>query len=173
MGIKFRRPHYDYAQKARKADDIQMQQQVFSRKLGTVMVEDEREIIYIDESTFNLWQYPTRAWLAKGMGITLAETRGKSITIIGAISEDRGLVHYDLIVGSNNAETFSKFLLALKSKCPAPAVVVLDNLAVHKAKDVVAIYDRRFKELLLPPYSCTLNPIERLWSRIKTEWRKT
>ena len=55
MGIKFRRPHYDYAQKARKAGEIQIHQQIFSRKLGTVMVEDEREIIYIDESTFNLW----------------------------------------------------------------------------------------------------------------------
>ncbi|MFN9909114.1 MAG: transposase [bacterium] len=46
-------------------------------------------------------------------------------------------------------------------------MVVLDNLKVHHAKILEQVYDSNFKEMLLPPYSCELNPIERLWSVLK------
>ena len=138
------------------------------------MMEAEREIIYVDESSFNLWQYPNRCWLSRDMTVTLSERRGQSMTVIGAISKDRGLVHYAVIVGSNNADTFAKFLYELRAKCSErKTVVVLDNLTVHKASKVSAIYTSEFNEMFLPPYSCTLNPIERLWSLVKTEWRNT
>jgi transposase len=58
----------------------------------------------------------------------------------------------------------------LKAKCPSRTVVVLDNLKVHKAKVLENVYDANFKEMLLPPYSCELNPIERLWSVLKRKW---
>jgi transposase len=51
-------------------------------------------------------------------------------------------------------------------------VVVLDNLKVHHAKILEQVYDSNFKEMLLPPYSCELNPIERLWSVLKRKWVK-
>ena len=138
------------------------------------MIEGGREIVYVDESTFNLWQYPNRSWLREGMTVSLSEKRGKSMTVIGAISKDRGLVHYEIVVGSNNADTFSKFLTDLRWKCRArKSVVVLDNLTVHKASKVIEVYNAWFKEMFVPPYSCTLNPIERLWSLVKTEWRNT
>ena len=96
------------------------------------------------------------------------------MTVIGAISKDRGLIHYTVIVGSNNTDTIAKFLYELRAKCSQrKTVVVLDNLTVHKASKVSAIYTSEFKEMFLPPYSCTLNPIERLWSLVKTEWRNT
>jgi hypothetical protein len=50
---------------------------------------------------------------------------------------------------------------------------VLDNLKVHKSKKLDEIYDTDFKEMLLPPYSCALNPIERLWSLVKRQWQKS
>ena len=49
-------------------------------------------------------------------------------------------------------------------------VVVLDNLKIHHAKILDDVYDRDFKEMFLPPYSCELNPIERLWSVLKRKW---
>ena len=95
------------------------------------------------------------------------------MSVVAAISKERGLVHYEIIVGSNNAHTFCTFLSNLKAKTITKSVVVLDNLTVHKAKIVTDVYTQEFKELFLPPYSCTLNPIERLWSLVKTEWRNS
>ena len=51
--------------------------------------------------------------------------------------------------------------------------MVLDNLKVHKSKKLDEIYDPDFKEILLPPYSSALIPIERLWSLVKQQWQKS
>jgi transposase len=51
-------------------------------------------------------------------------------------------------------------------------IVVADNLAAHKAKRVAAALDERGASIWhLPSYSPDLNPIERLWSKIKTSLR--
>lgn len=48
-------------------------------------------------------------------------------------------------------------------------IVVADNLAAHKANKVAESLQERDAEIwLLPTYSPDLNPIERLWSKIKT-----
>jgi transposase len=48
-------------------------------------------------------------------------------------------------------------------------VVVLDNLSSHKAASVRALIEGVGARLLfLPPYSPDLNPIEKMWSKIKT-----
>ena len=75
------------------------------------------EIIYIDETTFNLWQKLSRYWVTTGMKLSLIKTRGPSITVIGAISKERGLVHFEVFVESNNSNLFLNFMHALKNKC--------------------------------------------------------
>jgi transposase len=52
------------------------------------------------------------------------------------------------------------------------AVMVMDNLAAHKA-DVVrdALDGARLNHRYLPPYSPDLNPIEPAWSKLKTRLR--
>ena len=58
--------------------------------------------------------------------------RGHSITIIGAISLQRGLVHYEIFDDTNNAERFGHFLIGLKNKCMNKKVaIVQDNLRIH------------------------------------------
>ena len=52
-------------------------------------------------------------------------------------------------------------------------MIVLDNLSVHNARTVNEEFNRDFEKRLLPPYSCTLNPIEKLWNVVKSKWRKT
>ena len=113
LGVRYRKLSYDYQQKTQRAAEIQLKQKEFVHNLTICMMEQRREIIYIDETTFNLWQIPSRTWLAKGMKVQIAESRGKSITLIGAISRERGVIHYQLVVGSNNADTFAKFINGL------------------------------------------------------------
>ena len=69
------------------------------------------------------------------MKLPLLKTRGHSITVIGAISAERGLVHVEVMAESNNAEKFRNFMLALKAKCEGRKVLIVqDNLRIHHAK---------------------------------------
>lgn len=136
------------------------------------MAQDS-EVVYIDETSFHLWQFQSRCWLRKGMRLTIPDIRGSSITIIGAISEQRGLICYDLVMGTNNTQSFEHFIIKLKGMAQArKTIVVMDNLSVHKAKAVKRHFTFGFQQLFLPTYSCELNPIERLWAVIKNQWRR-
>ena len=49
----------------------------------------------------------------------------------------------------------------------------MDNLSAHKVTGVVeALAARRIEAWYLPPYSPDLNPIEKMWSKIKTAVRQ-
>lgn len=52
-------------------------------------------------------------------------------------------------------------------------IVVLDNLAAHRNPEAIAsIKEKGAFVWYLPPYSPDLNPIEKMWSKIKTLLRK-
>lgn len=52
-------------------------------------------------------------------------------------------------------------------------IVVLDNLSSHKAPDIRACIESAGATLrFLPPYSPDLNPIEMMWSKVKTYLRR-
>jgi transposase len=105
------------------------------------------------------------------MKLSMIKERGPLITVIGAISAERGLIHTQIYKENNNALHFQQFLFALKAKCAGRRVVViLDNLRVHHAKILSDVYTDDFEELFLPPYSSVLNPIERLWALLKRRW---
>ncbi len=52
-------------------------------------------------------------------------------------------------------------------------IVVLDNLAPHKHPEILQALERSGVQVWhLPPYSPDLNPIEKMWSKIKASLRK-
>lgn len=52
-------------------------------------------------------------------------------------------------------------------------IVVLDNLAAHRnAEAILAIRATGATVWYLPPYSPDLNPIEKMWSKVKAQLRK-
>ena len=52
-------------------------------------------------------------------------------------------------------------------------IVVMDNLSVHKNADARAAIEAAGAEIWdLPPYSPDLNPIEKMWSKVKAFLRK-
>lgn len=52
---------------------------------------------------------------------------------------------------------------------PANAIVIMDNLGAHKGARIEVLLKAVGAQLLfLPPYSPDLNPIELLWSKVKT-----
>ncbi len=52
-------------------------------------------------------------------------------------------------------------------------IVIMDNLRSHHVKKVAEVLEKaEVKLLYLPPYSPDLNPIEKMWSKIKSILRK-
>ena len=131
--ISYRKPQYSYYRKQANQNQIYQQQQKICKEMGELIVKG-RHIIYVDESTFNLWQTPNRAWVRSDTVLTLPSQRGKSITVIGAISEQVGLVHFKIFHGSNNSSTFKDFTKNLLRKIHNRATVYMDNLTVHHSK---------------------------------------
>ena len=101
----------------------------------------------------------------------MVNSRRLSITVIGAIIEEIGIIHHHMICESNNTENFENFLLGKKTKCEEMRVIIiLDNLRIYYSKKLNSIYTKDFKLMFLPPYSSPLNPVEKLWSVQKRKW---
>jgi len=94
--------------------------------------------------------------------------------MIGALSVQHGLLLTQVFVGSNTVDSFLPFIKQLKRINPLQKrIVVMDNLSVHHSKIVKEEFDNKwFSCQFLPPQSCELNPIERVWNLIKCQWRK-
>lgn len=95
----------------------------------------------------------------------------KTQTLLSAIRCDGVIRQATLILdGPVNSHTF----IGYTQQCLAPAlrpgdVVVMDNLAAHKTTAVQeAIAAVGADVWYLPPYSPDLNPIEKLWSKVKS-----
>ena len=69
-----------------------------------------------------------------------------------------------------------RFLEHLVANAPVPAkdmVVVCDNHASHHSIAVRQWADQQELQIVfLPPYSSTLNPVEKVWHSFKAEWAK-
>jgi hypothetical protein len=87
FGVKSVRPDYGYFKTQNEKRQLREKQMEFARLLGTlIMTRAYDEILYIDETSFHLWQKRASSWLRTGMKLHLVGGRGPSMTVIGAIS---------------------------------------------------------------------------------------
>jgi transposase len=100
----------------------------------------------------------------------------KTITMISAIQSTGVLEHATLALdGPMDGPTFLSYV----EDCLVPAltpgrIVVMDNLSAHKVQGVrQAIEGAGCDVWYLPAYSPDLNPIEKLWSKVKAWLRRT
>jgi transposase len=97
---------------------------------------------------------------------------GDNLTILGALTLE-GLVAVMTIQGATTGEVFLAFVVqVLAPLLREHQVVVMDNLAAHRAAGVrEAIEATGAKLVFLPPYSPDFNPIEPGWSKLKNSLR--
>ena len=103
----------------------------------------------------------------------LQQDRGQSRTVIGAICRSWPLMKYQ-VADKTNAASFCAFLqhIAREVESVENMVIVLDNHAAHRGKRARKLCQRLGINLeFLPPAASELNPIERMWSYFKHEWR--
>ena len=109
--VKYIRPNYTYWKSFAEKNSLKEKQLEFVQQIGDAIHGSYYdEIVYIDETTLNLWQKMSKCWVTSGMKLSLIKTRGPSITVIGAISKERGLVHFEVFVESNNSNLFMNFM---------------------------------------------------------------
>jgi len=87
-GIKYNKPNYKYWRSQAENNDLRgIQYKYVQELIGHMQKKSFDEIIFIDETTCNLWQKTSKCWLSMGMKLRMLKFRGHSITIIGAISQ--------------------------------------------------------------------------------------
>ncbi len=79
------------------------------------------------------------------------------------------------IDGPTTSEVFRAYVEHILVPTLRPGdIVVLDNLSPHKDKAALALIEAAGAEVRpLPPYSPDLNPIEKMWSKVKACLRRT
>jgi hypothetical protein len=141
-GVRYAKPQYNFKRKELNRSAIQAQQQTISRDLTSMLIAN-KHIVYVDETTFHQWQMPSRAWVRRDMDLQMPSTRGGSVTVIGAISERMGLVHYSIFAGSNDQNRFADFLEGLIAKLDGWAVIAMDNYSVHRSSRAQQMFNER------------------------------
>ena len=93
----------------------------------------------------------------------------KKTTLVSSVRLD-GTQAYEFFQGSLNGKNFLSYVKnTLIPTLKKGAIVVMDNLSCHKVKGVKeAIEEAGASVLYLPPYSPDFNPIEMMWSKMKT-----
>jgi transposase len=138
---------------------------------------DPARLVFLDESGFDTRLSRTHARAPRGLRAhgKAPGGRWRRLTLIGALALD-GLCAAMTVAGATNAAVFLAFVTqvlipALKRTRP-DAVVVMDNLAAHKAAVVRrALEAAEISYRYLPAYSPDMNPIELAWSKLKTYLR--
>ena len=135
------------------------------------------QLVFLDESgaKTNMTRLDGRS--AKGTRCNDHTPNGhwKTMTMLSAIRGE-GVIEDATVVcdGAMDGGTF----LAYVEDCLVPSlqcgdVVVMDNLAAHKVKGVREAIEAAGCDLwYLPPYSPDYNPIEKVWSKVKTYLRQ-
>lgn len=99
----------------------------------------------------------------------------KTMTMLSAIRMD-GVIQEATMVydGPMNRDTFVDYVEHRLVPTLRPGdVVVMDNLSSHKAASVRGLIEEAGADLwYLPPYSPDMNPIEKLWSKVKSWLRR-
>ena len=93
--------------------------------------------------------------------------------MIAALRWD-GVLAPMVIEGATDAAVFRAYVKhVLVPDLREGDIVVLDNLSSHKADEVEKMIRQAGAEVwFLPPYSPDLNPIEKMWSKIKEYLRQ-
>lgn len=131
-----------------------------------------RNLIYIDESPFNIHMLRSHGWAMRGRTPNpIVQPRGQNVTCILAVN-GLNLVHCEAIMGSVNGLVFKSYIdrvCAILGR-EEDFTFVVDNVNFHHRQDLITL--QNYEIVFLPPYSPFLNPCEEVFSLIKSRVRR-
>ena len=136
---------------------------------------DMEKVVFLDESGVNID-------MARRYGRSIGKTRvidhvpcntPKKTTIVSSIRLS-GKCAYRVLEGSMTGNHFKDYVeqVLVPTLCQED-IVVMDNLSCHKVagiEQMISMVGARI--IYLPPYSPDMNPIEKMWSKLKAFLRK-
>ena len=136
---------------------------------------DLKKLVFIDESgaKTNMTRLYGRAKYGERAVDSAPGGHWNTTTMIAAVTLD-GYRAPMVINGATNREVFKVYVEKFLLPTLEPGdCVILDNLSAHKGNEIREMIESVGAELwFLPPYSPDLNPIEKMWSKVKAILRK-
>jgi transposase len=137
---------------------------------------DPKRLVFIDETGIDTRMTRAHGRAARGRRATGGVPCGRweRLTVVGALALDGMIAAMSIAAATSTAVflAFTEQVLVPALRERPDAIVVMDNLAVHKAQVVRDGLDRAgLGHRYLPPYSPDLNPIEQAWSKLKARLR--
>ena len=132
---------------------------------------DIEKLVFIDESgaKTNMTRFYGRAKQGHRAVDDTPTGHWCTTTMISSVRLD-GTTACMVVDGATTQDIFKAYVeQILLPTLHAGDIVVLDNLSAHKSRAVRDLIESAGAELwFLPPYSPDLNPIEKMWSKVKS-----
>jgi transposase len=131
---------------------------------------DVRQLVFVDESGAKTNMTRLRGRVLGGARLFDSAPHGHwcTTTMISSIRLD-GTCACMVVNDATDRDIFREYVrMVLVPSLRHGDIVVLDNLAAHDDEEVRRLIEAVHARLLfLPPYSPDLNPIEKMWSKVK------
>ena len=132
------------------------------------------DLVYGDQSGFNLGAKVVYAWQKRGERIVIPASRGKSQNVLGLMWHQCQRFESFVFVGSVDSQVISGCLDIIAQSLEKETWIVLDNAPIHRSEE----FEEKIEEwaklglkiYFLPAYCPSLNKIEMLWQKIKYDW---
>ncbi len=133
-------------------------------------------VLFLDQMGYQRWPEPAVDWAmtapAPAPEASRAQSKQSNWRLMGALNALTGQVHYldNYIVGRRQViEMFQRLDQAYPQV--QHIYLVLDKWSIHSHPDVVAALQQmpRLEPVWLPTYAPWLNPIEKLWRKLRQE----
>lgn len=137
-----------------------------SKYVKSVGIEN---IISIDESSFDTHINSYYGWNIKGESLIVKKVKPRiRYSIISAISIKK-VIDVKIVKGSVNGTIFINFIKGIITKLRSDKVLFMDNARIHHSKLFTA-YAKTIENRILynVPYCSELNPIEHVFSKVKS-----
>jgi len=169
---KSRAPWGTFSKKTLKASEQEREDIAKSRKEWKEFQTkvDAHRLIFLDES--GLKTNMTRLYGRSHQGSRCLDStpcgRWETVTILSSVRLD-GTTESLVFEGAVDRKMFDAYVKDILAPALRPGdIVVMDNLNAHKSLSARAeIENRQAQMLFLPAYSPDLNPIEKMWSKVK------
>jgi len=132
------------------------------------------DLIYGDQSGFNLYAKVAYAWQKRGERIVIPVSKGKSQNVLGFMWHRCQRFESFVFEGSTDSNVVVWCLDIIAKNIEKETVIVLDNSPIHRSEE----FEEKIKEwaklglkiYFLPAYCPSLNKIEMVWEKIKYDW---
>jgi len=145
-------------------------QRFLSELRELIKVYGSENVVYFDESGFKKHSYRQHGWALKGKKI-FGDVHGSNHKFINLIMAQRKNKWLAPMIFEGSCDSLvvniwlEKMLIPVLKK---PSIIVMDNAAFHKKKEIKAMLKKYGHVLLpLPPYSPDFNPIEKSFAVLK------